>query len=207
MMSILDVIGKCKKLHFVGIGGVSMSSLAAIANRRGYEVTGSDDDLNNTTVEYLESLGIKIYTPLSADNIKEGVELVVRTAAVHMDNPEIKRAVEMGIPVITRAEYLGYIMTEYEERIGISGTHGKSTTTGMIHSLYDNAGKDPTSICGAVMSCGKAYTLGDDKKFIYEACEYTDSFLHFNPTTALILNIELDHVDYFPNIEALISSF
>lgn len=207
MKNVLEMIKKCRKLHFVGIGGVSMSSLAAIAKKRGYEVTGSDDDLNNTTIEYLETLGIKIAAPLGAGNISEEIELVIRTAAVHMDNPEIKRALELGIPVITRAEYLGYIMTEYRERIGISGTHGKSTTTGMIHSLYDDAGKDPTTICGAVMSGGRAYTLGSDEKFIYEACEYTDSFLHFNPTTALILNIELDHVDYFPNIEALISSF
>ncbi len=207
MKNNIDMIKKCKRLHFTGIGGVSMSSLAAIAKSRGYEVTGSDDDKNNTTVEFLESLGVKIYTPLSEKNIDEGVELVVRTAAVHLDNPELQAAAERGIPIITRAEYLGYIMTEYRERIGISGTHGKSTTTGMIHCIYDTLGYDPTSICGAVMSCGRAYTLGSEDKFIYEACEYTDSFLHFNPTTALILNIELDHVDYFPNIEALISSF
>lgn len=207
MKNVLEMIKKCRKLHFVGIGGVSMSSLAAIAKKRGYEVTGSDDDLNNTTIEYLETLGIKIAAPLGAGNISEEIELVIRTAAVHMDNPEIKRALELGIPVITRAEYLGYIMTEYRERIGISGTHGKSTTTGMIHSLYDDAGKDPTTICGAVMSGGRAYTLGSDEKFIYEACEYTDSFLHFNPTTALILNIELDHVDYFHSIEQVRRSF
>lgn len=207
MDNSIDMIKRCKKLHFTGIGGVSMSSLAAIAKSRGYEVTGSDDDCNNTTVEYLESLGVKIFTPLSGNNIGEGVELVVRTAAVHLDNPELKAAADRGIPIITRAEYLGYIMTEYNERIGISGTHGKSTTTGMIHQIYDRAELEPTSICGAVMSCGRAYTLGKADKFIYEACEYTDSFLHFNPTTALILNIELDHVDYFPTIEALIGSF
>ncbi len=203
---IFEIIKKAKKIHFTGIGGVSMSSLGAIAHHLGYEVTGSDDDKNNTTVEYLESLGIEIKTPLGGENIKSP-DLVVRTAAVHLDNPEIAAALEKGIPVITRAEYLGYIMTEYRERIGVSGTHGKSTTTGMIHSIYTYLGTNPTTVCGAVMSGGSAYTLGDEEKFIYEACEYTDSFLCFNPTTAVILNIELDHVDYFPNIEALIRSF
>lgn len=207
MKNKYQFIDNCKKIHFIGIGGISMSTLAVIAHKRGVLVTGSDDNLNNKTVKDLLDMGITVYSPLSADNIKDA-ELVVYTAAVHNDNPELAFALEKGIPCISRAEYLGYVMTGYVKRIGVSGTHGKSTTTAMIYEIFNLGGFFPTLACGAVLpGIDRAYKMGNDEHFIYEACEYTDSFLHFNPTTAVITNIELDHVDYFKDLESLITSF
>ncbi len=200
-------IENCKKIHFIGIGGISMSTLAVIANKRGMCVTGSDDNPDNKTVKDLVSMGITVYSPLSADNIKDA-ELVVYTAAVHSDNPELAFAIEKGIPCISRAEYLGYVMMGYEKRMGVSGTHGKSTTTAMLFEIFNFGKSSPTLACGAVLpSLDRAYEIGAEEHFIYEACEYTDSFLSFNPTTAVITNIELDHVDYFKDLDSLIKSF
>ena len=200
-------LSKCRKVHFIGIGGVSMSTLAVIAKDLGCQVSGSDDNINQNAIKELIEMGIKVYSPLSASNIKDP-DLVVYTAAVHTDNPELAAAIDSGIHSITRAEYLGYIMTGYKNRIGVSGTHGKSTTTAMLYEIFDSGNDKPTLACGAVLPrLGKAYSIGNKENFIYEACEYTDSFLHFNPTTAIITNIELDHVDYFDGMESLIKSF
>lgn len=207
MKSKYQLIESCKKIHFIGIGGISMSTLAVIASKRGLTVTGSDDNPDNKTVKDLVSMGITVFSPLLADNIRDA-ELVVYTAAVHSNNPELVCAIEKGIPCISRAEYLGYIMTGYEKRIGVSGTHGKSTTTAMLFEIFNWGEGSPTLACGAVLpSLDRAYKIGDEECFIYEACEYTDSFLHFNPTTAVITNIELDHVDYFKDLDSLILSF
>ena len=202
-----ELLSKVKKLHFIGIGGISMSSLAVIAKNKGIEVTGSDQSRGDAT-ERLEAAGIKIVYAHKSENV-EGCDAVVYTAAVHDDNPEMSRAAELGIPRIKRAEFLGYVMQDYKNRIGVAGMHGKSTTTSMISEVFMTAGVDPTIINGARMSMlgGEAYRVGGDEHFIFEACEYTDSFLSFYPSIAIVLNVDRDHVDYFPSMEATVDSF
>ncbi len=204
-----NAMGKIRSIHFIGIGGISMSSLAAIADNRGYRVSGSDDDGESDNVLRLKDKNICVRTPLKRENIDEfSPDAVVYTAAIHEDNPELMRVRELNIPCFTRSEFLGMLMKEYKTRIGVSGTHGKSTTTAMIYSISDAAAADATLCCGAVLpSISNAYAIGEGDGFIYEACEYTDSFLSFFPTSALILNIELDHTDYFRDLDMLISSF
>ncbi len=202
-----ELLSKVKKLHFIGIGGISMSSLAMIAKDRGFEVTGSDRTRSEAT-EKLESAGIKVIYAHEASNI-EGCEAVVYTAAVHDDNPEMARAIELGLPRIKRAEFLGYIMQAYKNRIGVAGMHGKSTTTSMISEAFMTAGVDPTIVNGVRLKMldGGAYRVGGKDHFIFEACEYTDSFLSFFPSIAVVLNVDRDHVDYFLSMEQTVDSF
>ena len=201
-----DYLNNCKKLHFAGIGGISMSTIAALALERGCTVTGSDRS-RNASIERLEKRGVKIYEGHHAENV-EGCDALVYTAALDPDNPELVRARELGIPLVSRGEYLGFLMSTYERRIGVSGTHGKTTTTSMISHVFLAAGLDPTVANGAVLpEIGGAYRAGGKERFVYEACEYKDSFLSFCPTDAVITNIELDHTDYFRDLEHIISSF
>ena len=181
-----DLLSRVKKLHFIGIGGISMSSLAMIAKDRGFEVTGSDRSRSEAT-EKLEASGIKLIYAHDAQNV-EGCEAIVYTAAVHDDNPEMARAIELGLPRIKRAEFLGYIMQAYKNRIGVAGMHGKSTTTSMISEVFMTAGVDPTIVNGVrlPMLDGGAYRVGGKEHFIFEACEYTDSFLSFFPSIAVV---------------------
>lgn len=184
-----------------------MSSLAMIAKERGFSVTGSDRAKGDAT-EKLESAGIKVIYAHKAENV-EGCEAIVYTAAVHDDNPEMARALDLGLPRIKRAEFLGYIMQAYKNRIGIAGMHGKSTTTSMVSEVFMTAGVDPTIVNGVrlPMLDGGAYRVGGKEHFIFEACEYTDSFLSFFPSIAVVLNVDLDHVDYFSGIDHIIDSF
>lgn len=194
------------RIHFVGIGGISMSSLAAIAQRMGFEVTGSDQRRSAIT-EKMEQSGIKIAYRHSEENVR-GADAVVYTAAAHFDNPELKYCLENAVPIITRAEFLGWLMTAYTCRIGVSGTHGKSTVTSMLTEIYMAAKLDPTVASGAELnSIGGAYRLGGREYFIFEACEYCDSFLSFCPTTTVVTNLEYDHADYFKDMEQLRQSF
>ena len=183
-----------KKLFFAGIGGVSMCSLAHISKLRGHEVSGYDRTPSKLT-RTLEEADIPVYYESSADHVRDA-DALIYTVAIPESNEEYKTAGEMGIPRISRADFLGYIMSTYGARIGVSGMHGKSTTTSMLERIFTGAGFDPTVSCGAVMKdAGSAHIIGGDDYFIFEACEYMDSFLDFYPTTAVILNIELDHVD------------
>jgi UDP-N-acetylmuramate--alanine ligase len=196
-----------KKIHFIGIGGISMSSLAAISKKRGYEVTGSDSAASPLTEKLTALYGIPVGIPQKEENLGQ-VDLVVFTAAISDDNPELKLARERGIPTVTRSAFLGQLMKEYPVRLGVSGTHGKSSTTGMLAHIFMDAGMDPTIACGAeIPSVSSAYRLGAGEHFIYEACEYKDSFLDFYPSVALWLNMELDHVDYFKSIEQMRDSY
>ena len=193
-------------IYFIGIGGINMSSLALISKKRGFRVAGSDRVCTPLT-EKLENEGIKIYYEHNAKNI-ENFGAVVYTVAISPENEEYIKAQSLGIPCISRADYLGYVMMGYENRIGISGMHGKSTCTSMCALSFILASADPTVLSGAELrSMGGAYRVGGDKHFIFEACEYMDSFLDFNPTIAVILNVEMDHVDYFHSIEQVRSSF
>lgn len=199
-------IDNIKNIHFVGIGGISMSGLAEIMLNAGYNVTGSD--LNSSKIiDRLSTKGAKISIPHSPDNV-EGSELVVYTAAVKKDNSELVRAAELAIPVMDRAEFLGIIMKRHKYGIAISGCHGKTTTTSMTSLIFKNANLDPTILLGGELDAINGNVMvGKSDYFITEACEYFDSFLKFFPFVGAILNIEEDHLDYFKDIEHIMSSF
>ena len=202
----LEDIKKAKHIHFIGIGGVSMSTLAAVAAKRGHIVSGSDRTETKIT-KRLSEMGVNVSYTHCAKNV-QGADLVVFTWAIPEDNPELLAAREAGIPLMARCDFLGELMRAYPCCVGVSGTHGKSTTTGMLSHIFISAGADPTVACGAELSeLGGAYTLGDGDHFIYESCEYRDSFLSFHPDIAVILNVDHDHVDYFPTIDDVIASF
>ena len=196
-----------KKIHFIGIGGISMSGLAEIAAFSGISVTGSDSDKNFDS-SILEKKGITVYKTHDKNNIKDDTELVVYTAAVKKDNPELIEAEKKQIPAVERAEFLGVMMKDFTYPISIAGTHGKTTTTSMLAEIFMEAGLDPTiSVGGKLDSIHGNIRIGDNKYFIVESCEYCDSFLKFFPHSAIILNIEKDHTDYFKSMEQLYGSF
>lgn len=201
-----EYLEKCKKVFFIGIGGVNMSSLALITKERGFEVAGSDRESTAVT-RHIEENSIKVWYSHSAEHI-EGFDALVYTVAISPDNPEYTAAQEAGIMCISRADYLGYIMTGYKNRIGVSGMHGKSTCTSMCAQVFMDADVDPTVLSGAELpSMGGAFRIGEKEHFIFEACEYMDSFLDFNPTIAIVLNIERDHVDYFHSMAQIYESY
>ncbi len=201
-----NIMSSVKSVYFIGAGGVSMSSLAICTAKRGYKTGGSDKERSAVTAQ-LEEYGIQMFYGHKAENIN-GYEAVVYTAAIKKDNPELFSATEKALPCFTRAEYLGWLMSGYEKRIGISGTHGKSTVTSMTGKIFTDAELEPTIMVGAEMiDTGSSYRIGERKFFVFEACEYTDSFLSFCPTTAVVTNIEYDHADYFKDISQLERSF
>ena len=206
---ISEIMARCqnKDVFFIGAGGIMMSSLALLTKRAGFAVRGSDRTRTALTVK-LEDAGIDMFYSHAETNLGENCGAVVYTVAISPDNPEYARAQSEGLPCISRADYLGYVMVGYDKRIGISGMHGKSTCTSMCAETFILAGKDPTVLSGAELPLmGGAYRTGSKENFIFEACEYMDSFLDFNPTVAVILNVEMDHVDYFHNIEQVRRSF
>lgn len=195
-----------KSVHFIGVGGVSMSALAHIMLDNGISVSGSDRTESPVT-DGLKSAGAEIYIGQRADNIKNP-DLVVYTAAIAEDNPELMRAREMGIETVERADFLGQLMMHYEFPISVSGTHGKTTTTSMLSSVFLKAGLDPTILVGGEFDkIGGNYHIGSHKHMIFEGCEYVDSFLKFHPFAAVVLNIDADHLDYFSGIEQIKQSF
>jgi len=203
--SILDS-KKFKHVHFIGIGGISMSGLAEILLKLGFNVSGSDMRSSNITSK-LENKGIKIYTGHSEENIGDA-DLVVYTAAVKSDNPELMKARDLGIPTLERATLLGEIMKKYPFSIAVSGTHGKTTTTSMISLIMLKSALDPTiHIGGELDAIGGNTRIGGNDYFVAEACEYVESFLKFHPYLAVVLNIEADHLDYFKDIEHIKNSF
>ena len=204
---IREIIGDSpKKIFFSGVGGISMNSLAKVCVSRGHDVAGYDRTRSPITIS-LEELGVTMYYE-SSPEIVQGYDIFVYTVAIPDDDPAYVEAGRVGMPRISRADFLGYIMMGYASRIGISGMHGKSTTTGITASVYDAAKLDPTVFGGATLNgTGSSNILGGNNAFIFEACEYMDSFLDFYPTTAVVLNIEMDHVDYFHSMEQIRASF
>lgn len=194
-------------IHFIGIGGISMSGLAQLMTERGYTVTGSDWSCSDITRE-LEKRGAQIYYGHGCSEYIDGAALVVYTAAAHADNPEMMRAKELGKRTIDRAEFLGAVMRGYLQSVGVAGTHGKTTTTSMLAHALIHAEKDPTISVGGVLDLiGGNFKTGKSDYFVTEACEYTNSFLKFYPKIALITNIEEDHLDFFSGIDEIIESF
>ena len=198
---------KYKNVYFIGIGGSSMSSLAMILKRRGCVVRGYDRAHTRET-EMLQNSGIPVYDTTDASHF-DGTELIVYTVAFAPDHPEMVLAAQRGVPVIPRARLLEAIAADYPNSIGIAGTHGKSTTSGMTAQIFlSEEQADPTVLIGAALpAIGAAYRIGSDGNFIFEACEYKDSFLSFYPRIAVVLNVRLDHTDYFASLEQLKRSF
>lgn len=194
-------------VHFIGIGGISMSGLAEVLLDRGFTVSGSDSRQSPLTI-HLEEKGATVFYGQSAGNITKDIHVVVYTAAIHADNPELCAAKEQNIPCMTRADLLGQIMHNYDTPIAVSGTHGKTTTTSMISEILLAADADPTlSIGGILPSIHGNIRVGSSGLFVTEACEYTNSFLSFYPKISLILNIEADHLDFFKDIQDIRHSF
>ena len=203
---ILSYIAPGRKAHLVGIGGVSMAPLAEVLQGEGVVITGSDAH-ESKTVAHLRSLGI----PVTIGHLPEsvaGAGCVIRTAAVHDDNPEIAAARAAGIPVFERAQAWGAIMKGYQNALCVSGTHGKTTTTSMCTHIFMAAQADPTVMIGGTLPLlGAGHRVGKGDTIILESCEYCDSFLSFLPTVAVILNIEADHLDYFKDLADVEKSF
>ena len=203
---IYDYIQPGRRAHLVGIGGVSMASLAEVLLGSGVVITGSDQR-ESATVLHLRSLGIPVTIGHFPENV-EGVDCVVRTAAVHDSNPEIAAAHAKGIPVFERAQAWGAIMRGYKNALCISGTHGKTTTTSMCTHVFMAAHTDPTVMIGGTLPLLEAgHRVGHGDTIILESCEYCNSFLSFYPTVAVILNIEADHLDFFKDLDDVEHSF
>ena len=194
------------RVHLAGIGGVSMCPLAEVLQGMGLQVQGSDMS-ESATVQHLRSLGIQVSVGHSAENLGQ-CQLVIRTAAIHNDNPEIAGAIARGIPVYERAEAWGAIMRQYRNALCISGTHGKTTTTSMATHIFMAAQADPTVMIGGTLPLlGAGYRVGQGETIILESCEYCNSFHSFFPTVAVILNVEADHLDFFKDLADVENSF
>lgn len=194
-------------VYFIGIGGSNMSGLAELLHSRGFSVSGSDQN-HSAACTHLESMGIPVFYGQCAENITPDLALVVYTAAIHEDNPELAAAKQHQIPLINRAEFLGQLMRQYKDAISIAGTHGKTTTSSMLSAIFLEAGLDPTISLGTVLEAtGSSSRTGHSDHFIVESCEYTNSFLHLNPRHEIILNIEAEHLDFFKDINDIRHSF
>lgn len=205
-METID-INNIRKIHFIGIGGVSMSAIADILLSKGYKVSGSDSK-ENCILDKLKSLGAEIHIGHRASNVADDTELVVYTAAISEDNEELLKAGELNIPVFSRAVFLGELMKDYKSSLCVSGTHGKTTTTSLISKIFVDAGTDPTiNVGGYVPFLDGNLRIGKTGPFITEACEYTNSFLSFFPTHAVILNVKADHLDFFKDLDDIRKSF
>ena len=194
-------------IHFIGIGGISMSGLAAVLLKRGFTVSGSDARKSELT-QWLTGLGAHISYPQCAENITDDIDVVVYTAAIHPDNPEFVAVSSKGIPMLTRAQLLGQLMKNYETAVAVAGTHGKTTTTSMLSHIMMASEMDPTiSVGGILQSIGGNVRMGSSGYFLTEACEYTNSFLELFPTIGIILNIDADHLDFFKDLDDIRHSF
>ena len=194
-------------IHFIGIGGISMSGLAEILLKEGFSISGSDSRKSALT-EHLESLGARISYPQKAGNITPDIDLVVYTAAIHPENPEFAEAKSRQLPMLTRAQLLGQIMANYRRSIAIAGTHGKTTTTSMMSQVLLAGSEDPTISVGGILDViGSNIHVGTSDLFITEACEYTNSYLEFFPKYSVILNVEAEHLDFFKDLADVRASF
>ena len=196
-----------KHIYMVGIGGISMSGIAEILVKWGYQVSGSDSAKSSQT-DWLEKNGIHVNIGQVSENITKDIDLVVYTAAIHEDNAELVKAKELGIPMVERGNFLGEITKLFKDTIGISGTHGKTSTTSMISLSFLEAGLDPSIQVGAVLKqIDGNYRVGNSDYFIIEACEYHESYLNFKQRSAVVTNIDDDHLDYFGSIDNIKKSF
>ena len=196
-----------KHVYMIGIGGISMSGIAEILVNYGYTVSGSDMT-ENEMVKHLEEEGIKVNIGQVSENITNDIDLVVYTAAIKDTNPELVKARELGIECVERGVFLGELTENFKDCIGVAGTHGKTTTSSMVSCVFVEAGVDPSIQIGANLTqIGGNYRVGKSDYFIIEACEYMDSFQNFKQRSAIVTNIDNDHLDYFKNIDNISRSF
>ena len=214
-MKTLDILENLGNIHFIGIGGINMSGLAEILHKDGYAITGSDKN-HSENVQRLLDIGIDVKIGHAEQNLPQNCEIVVYNAAIPHDNAEIMAAKAKNLHLMDRAELLGRLMQNYGAAVCVAGTHGKTTTTSMLAQIFmqdvflqpAGTNKNPTVLSGGILpSMGGALRIGGRELFVAEACEYHDSFLKFFPTTGIILNVEMDHSDYFTDIHALRASF
>lgn len=206
MFEIDNQLKKVKHIHFIGIGGSGMCPLAEILLGKGYQITGSDNNTGDN-IDKLRSLGVKITMGQKAENI-EGAQMIIYTAALLPDNPELVAAKASGIPTYERSKLFGAISRMYSNCIGVCGTHGKTTTTSMLTQVLIMAQKDPTAVIGGKLPLIDSHgRLGKTETMVCEACEFVDTFLDLSPDVAVILNIDEDHLDYFKNLDNIIKSF
>ncbi|HBY71415.1 MAG TPA: UDP-N-acetylmuramate--L-alanine ligase [Lachnospiraceae bacterium] len=195
------------RIHFIGIGGISMSGFAEYLHNIGFKVSGSDKQKSKIT-EHLSSLGIDVQYGQRRANITPDIKFVVYTAAIAKDNEEFMEVQRQGIPLLNRSELIGQLMTNFNNAIAVSGTHGKTTTTSMLSQIFIDANLDPTISVGGIMeSIGGNIRMGNSEHFIVEACEYTNTFLDFFPKRSIILNIDEDHLDFFKDLNDIRKSF
>ena len=200
-------LDKTKKIYMMGIGGISMSGIADILHSWGYNVSGSDR-VESTVVEKLRANGIKVNVPQTGKNINNKIDFIVYTAAIKDDNPEMMEAKRRNIRMMERGEFLGEITKLFSNTIGVAGTHGKTTTTSMVSCIFLETDIDPTIQVGSILkNIGGNYRVGKSNSLIIEACEYCDSFLSFRQKSAIVLNIDNDHLDYFKNLDNIKKSF
>jgi len=193
------------RLHFIGIGGAGMSGIAEVLRENGFEVTGSDLG-DGPVIQYLRGLGIRVDVGHKASQV-EGSDLVVYSSAVKSDNPEMVEAVRRHIPVIRRAEMLGELM-RLKYTLAIAGTHGKTTTTSMVGAIWEDAGQDPTVIVGGIVQGkGSGAKVGRGRYLIAESDEFDRSFLQMMPTSAVITNIDADHLDCYKDLNEIKDAF
>ena len=206
MNEITKVLETVKTIHFIGIGGSGMCPLAEILHSKGYTLQGSDNN-ESSIVDRIRKMGIKVMMGQRAENI-EGAEMVVYSAAISKENPELKAAIESGIPTFQRAELLGEVSRQFSNCIGICGTHGKTTVTSLTVQTMIEAGLDPSAVIGGKLPLTNSYgRVGQTETIVMESCEYQDTFLKMSPDVAVILNIDEDHLEYFKTMENLILSF
>ena len=206
-MKKINLGNNIARVHFIGIGGISMSGLAEVLMRDGYTVTGSDNTQTAIT-NHLQQMGIPIAIPNTAQNIAHDVDLVVYTAAIRPNNPEFAAAVQMKKPMLERAALLGLMLQGYDKAICVAGSHGKTTATMLMAEILLEAELDPTiSVGGHLGRTGSNYRAGDSDYFLLESCEYSNSFHHWFPHIGIILNIDADHLDFFGTFENVVASF
>lgn len=200
-------IKNCKNIYFIGIGGISMSGIAVILKKWNYIVSGSNN-VESAQTDWVTKQGIKVNIGQVAENINNDIDLIVYTAAIKEDNPELVRARELGIKCIERGEFLGELTRLFKNTIGVAGTHGKTSTTSMLALSFIEAGLDPSIQVGAVLDeINGNYRVGNSDYFIIEACEYHNSYHNFKQKSAIVLNIDDDHLDFFKNIGGVEESF
>ena len=201
-----DILNNKKHIHFIGIGGSGMFPLAQILHSKGFYLTGSDIN-ESDIISLVRELGIKVYMKHDKENIK-GADLIIYSAAIMKDNPEILAAKENGVPLLERSELLGIVTQQFDNCICVCGTHGKTTTTSMITHILFESGFDPSAVIGGKLKTIGGYgRVGRSDIMICEACEFVDTFLKLSPDVTVILNIDEDHLDYFKTLDNIIKSF